>query len=288
LENENSQPQQSLNNQPPANVPLIPASEPETSEVRSEVPPQRSGVWTFWPTIGFSSAILAINFFAQILVTLVFTIIYIIQQYSTYSDLDLLRTVKDLMTNGLLLSFASIISAIAGVAAIILFIKIRKGISVSEYLGLKAFNRKTLIFIIGLGIVLIIASGYLDRILPKSPNTDFTIDAYNTSIWPVLLGIAVVIFAPLFEEGFFRGFLFVGLEQTRLGGVGTILITSAGWAALHVQYDIYGILSIFVLGIVLGIVRLKTGSLWSVLILHGLWNLAAIVATALYVNGTGT
>jgi len=64
-------------------------------------------------------------------------------------------------------------------------------------------------------------------------------------VWVPLFGIAAVVFAPLFEEGFFRGFLFVGFKQSRLGSFGTILITSAAWAALHIQYDLYGILLYF-------------------------------------------
>lgn len=113
------------------------------------------------------------------------------------------------------------------------------------------------------------------------------VDAYKTSVWPVLLGIAVVIFAPVFEEAFFRGFLFVGLEHSSIGPIGTIILTAVTWALLHIQYDIFGMVTILVLGVVFGIVRLKTGSLWSTILLHAIWNLVAIVGTALYVNGIG-
>jgi membrane protease YdiL (CAAX protease family) len=95
----------------------------------------------------------------------------------------------------------------------------------------------------------------------------------------------VVIFAPLFEEIFFRGFVFVGLKQTRLGAVGTIALTSLTWALLHIQYDIYGMATILILGIAFGIIRFKTGSLWSTLFLHFIWNTLAMVSTILYING---
>lgn len=288
LETENPRPEQSQNSQLPGDFSPVSPQDIGTPVSPVDTPPKRNGVWPFWPTIGFSAAIIAVYIFSQTLVTIIFASIYIIQQYNINSNLDLITTIQSLTTNGLLLSLATIFSALAGAAAIVLFVKLRKGITLSEYMGLKLFNKKTLIFIIVLAIVLIIISSVIDRFFPQSKNTDFTIDAYNSAVWPGLLAIAVVIFAPLFEEGFFRGFLFAGLKQTRLGGTGTILITSAGWAALHIQYDVYGIISIFVLGIVLGIVRLKTDSLWSVLILHALWNLAAIAATALYVNGIGT
>ena len=54
---------------------------------------------------------------------------------------------------------------------------------------------------------------------------------------------------------------------------------------LHFQYDAYGIATIFTLGLVMGAVRYKTGSLWSVLIIHALFNLVALVETYLYMNG---
>jgi uncharacterized protein len=288
LEIENPRPEQSQNNHLPEDISPNSPQEIETPVIPVESKLPQNGVWPFWPTIGFSAAILAVYIFSQTLVTIIFAGIYIVQQFSINTNLDLITTIQSLTTNGLLLSLATIFSALAGSAAIVLFVKLRKGITLTEYLGLKLFNKKTLIIIIALAIVLIIISSVIDRFFPQSKNTDFTIDAYNSAVWPGLLAIAVVIFAPLFEEGFFRGFLFAGLKQTRLGGPGTILITAAGWAALHIQYDVYGIISIFVLGIVLGIVRLKTDSLWSVLILHALWNLAAIAATALYVNGIGT
>jgi len=41
----------------------------------------------------------------------------------------------------------------------------------------------------------------------------------------------------LFEELFFRGFLFRGLSSSFMGPVGAVLVTSALWALIHTQYD---------------------------------------------------
>jgi uncharacterized protein len=113
----------------------------------------------------------------------------------------------------------------------------------------------------------------------------FTVDAFKTSVWPGLFGVAVVIFAPLFEETFFRGFLFKGLKESAVGAVGTILLTSLLWALLHLQYNIFGMAQIFVLGLVFGAIRLKTNSLWAPLSLHVFWNLAALISAAIIVKG---
>ena len=110
------------------------------------------------------------------------------------------------------------------------------------------------------------------------------IEAYRTSRWVALFWVAVIIFAPGFEETFFRGFLFAGLRQSKIGVAGTIVITALGWALLHLQYDFFEIAIIFIIGIVLGIARYKTNSLWSPLIMHAFFNLAATIEVALNVN----
>jgi hypothetical protein len=146
-----------------------------------------------------------------------------------------------------------------------------------------------MIFILlGVVIVLLLMSFGLDQAFPNSQNAMFEVNVYKASVIPILFWIAAVIFAPAFEESFFRGFLFVGLQQSRIGSAGAILLTAVAWAALHIQYDFYGMATVLVLGIVLGIVRLKTGSLWSTLLIHAAWNLASMISVALYVSGTGS
>ncbi len=252
--------------------------QPET-----EIPKPVSNVWGGWPTIGFGVAVLAVYLIVQSLVALIF----FINKYLSEPASDITQLLANLGTDGLLVSVATITSSIAGMGAAILFIKIRKRATIKEYLALKPISKKVILITIAIVIGLILISSYLSPVLAQSRNEMFMVDAYKTSVWPALLGIAVVVFAPLFEEGFFRGFLFIGLERSRLGPIGTVILTAAAWALLHLQYDVFGMATILVLGLVFGIVRLKTGSLWSTLLLHAIWNLVAIVGTALYVNGIG-
>jgi len=81
--------------------------------------------------------------------------------------------------------------------------------------------------------------------------------------------------APLGEETLFRGFFFQGLLRSRLGAPGAIALSSLFWALIHVQYDAYGIATIFVTGLFLGYARLKTQSLYVPIFLHSLNNLGA-------------
>lgn len=58
--------------------------------------------------------------------------------------------------------------------------------------------------------------------------------------------------------------------------MGTILLTSALWAAMHLQYTAYGIFDTFVFGLVLGWVRQRSASTTPTIILHALNNLVVM------------
>lgn len=100
--------------------------------------------------------------------------------------------------------------------------------------------------------------------------------------WGLLIGAAVG--APIAEELLFRGLLFGVVRDTRLGLSGTLVTTAALWAALHMQYSLYGLIAIFFIGIYLGWLRERTGSLIPPMVCHALYNGAIVVALA---NFTG-
>ena len=87
--------------------------------------------------------------------------------------------------------------------------------------------------------------------------------------------ILLVVLAPLSEELLFRGFAYAGLAPSMIGPVGAIVLTSAVWAVIHVQYAWPLIVQIFIFGVVFGIVRWRSGSLWPPIIAHGIVNLFA-------------
>jgi membrane protease YdiL (CAAX protease family) len=96
--------------------------------------------------------------------------------------------------------------------------------------------------------------------------------------------IAVVIVAPISEEVVFRGFLFRGLSVSWLGVSGTVIATSAAWAAMHVQYDAFTLSQIFLIGLLLGWIRWASGSTLLTIVLHMLANLAACIQAAIKVE----
>jgi len=239
-------------------------------------------VWSFWPTIGFSTVILIAYNALQLLVILA---VFVIQICT--SEIGLQEALGQLATNGLAFSLAIIVSVPLGLLLVLLFIRLKKDLSVADYLGFKPLRVKTallsaLIFLVILAVVLMV-----ENYLGESGDANFSTELYRNSGFLPGLWLAVVFLAPLFEEVFFRGFLFVGLRSSRLGTVAAIVLTSLLWAAMHLQYNLYGIAQILGIGLILGIVRHKTDSLWSPLIIHILWNGAAMIFTALYISSGG-
>lgn len=83
---------------------------------------------------------------------------------------------------------------------------------------------------------------------------------------------SVAIGAPLAEELIFRGQLFSALSLTRLGVPGATILTSALWAVLHVTEPWLSIGLIFLMGLALGFLMYRFGSIWVVMVCHGAWN----------------
>ena len=264
----------------------IPAPPAPTLEISSETKTQ---FWGAWATIGLGLAIGLLFLAAQTLVLIGFLLIKI----TSGPIPDLLKYVQGLASNGLVVALSTTVSAIVGVALIILFVRIHGNISVAGYIGLRRISWKTVAVVIAVFILTFTAIAGLETLYntftnstsAEAANSSFMTDTYSTAGWLPLFWVAVVGFAPAFEEVFFRGFIFVGLQRSRIGAAGTILLTSLVWASLHLQYNIIGMATIVIFGIVLGVVKLKTRSLWSTILLHSLWNFVALVGTAASLRG---
>ena len=111
---------------------------------------------------------------------------------------------------------------------------------------------------------------------------EIMVELYRTSHFVALPWFAVIIAGPIFEEVFFRGFMFRGIEASGLGNGGAIFITAFTWAAIHTQYDGYLLATIFVLGILLGLARAVTGSLYLTTAMHAATNAIATIEIHLF------
>jgi uncharacterized protein len=92
--------------------------------------------------------------------------------------------------------------------------------------------------------------------------------------------IGAVILAPISEELFFRGFLYRGFAASPLGAPGAIVLTDLIWTALHLDKPSLGLASVFFLGLLLGWLRWRNGSIIPTIALHALNNAVAGLAIA--------
>ncbi len=104
----------------------------------------------------------------------------------------------------------------------------------------------------------------------------FTMEIYETCPSFLLFFVGVAVAAPLYEELIFRGFLFKCLENSRVRGLGAVIITALLWAVIHIQYEWFSIFTVFCFGLLLGAARLKTGSTSLAILLHFVLNATAI------------
>ena len=233
-------------------------------------------VWGPWQTTGLGFAIFAINAAAQAGVFFV----YLAKEYVSNPSPGIFELITGLATNGLVLSLSVIAGAAVGIPMIVVFVKVRRRASIREYLAWNPISKKQVLVSLAIVAGLIALIELVGSATGQSSDV-FTVNAYQTAKPLALLWISVVIFGPAFEEIFFRGFLFAGWIRSRLGAIGTVALTSSLFAVLHIQYDLFGIMAVLVMGIALGIMRLKTGSLWSPLLMHFTWNLVGMVMVAL-------
>ena len=95
----------------------------------------------------------------------------------------------------------------------------------------------------------------------------FEEDGINGLVYAIFSG---VIFAPIAEEIFFRGFLFQSLERRSSFWPATLISTFL-FAMIHF-YDFQGSLSVASFGIVACVLYRATGSLWTPIIYHAITN----------------
>ncbi len=227
--------------------------------------------WQLLGTALWGVALLAAFFLVQTAVTA----LVILGAKPEMSEAEFAHALAAAGRDGAILSRATVASAV--VCSLLLFgmVKLKRGATLARYLALRPVALPVLARWLGLMLLLLAASDTLTWLMGRPIVPPFVMQAYATADPPWLAWFAFVVAAPVFEELFFRGFLFQGLA--RLGGAGAVALTALVWSLLHLQYDWYGILTVFAIGLVLGAARLVTGSLLTAIALHSLSSLAATV-----------
>jgi membrane protease YdiL (CAAX protease family) len=136
------------------------------------------------------------------------------------------------------------------------------------------------------GVALSVGLELILRLLP-TPKTLPVNELFKTPLQAFLLSIFSVSLGPLFEEFFFRGFMYPALAR-RLGRTSSVVLTAILFALVHTTQLANAwapVLMIFIVGVALGAVRAVTRSLASSLLVHIAYN--SNIAVLLYFGTDG-
>jgi sodium transport system permease protein len=119
----------------------------------------------------------------------------------------------------------------------------------------------------GLALVL----GFYAHVMPQAeqPEGFEQVIEMLASFPPWLFFVLLAVVPPVCEELLCRGFLFAGLRP-RLGAWKTVVVTAALFAALHLSLPRFP--ATFAAGLLLGYIRLRTGSVLACILFHMCWN----------------
>lgn len=225
-------------------------------------------IWGYWATLGWAVLAFAVGQFAALA---------IIAWWRPASLNSLVTTPYDGATVALFVLISNPITI-----ALLAIAVARAHAGFAEYLALAWPSARRLIAGIGGLAVLIALSDGLLLLGGRALVTPFQVESYTTAAtqgWLAALLIATIIVAPAAEEIMFRGFLFRGWARSGRSTGLAIVVISALWAVMHVQYDWTGVLQIFVVGLFLGWMRWRSGSTLLTLLLHALFNLEGTLET---------
>jgi len=230
-------------------------------------------IWGYWATLGW--AVLAL----------------LAGQFIGFASLPWLgaatwNSILQTPFDGILVTLSVLISNPISIGVLALAVWLRRAPQ-TEYFALRLPQLRdvTLGFVCLIGLIAI--SDALLYVSGRDLVSAFQLQSYSTAAaegWLVPMAVAAILIAPAGEEIMFRGFLYRGWARAERSAGPAIVVISALWAGLHVQYDWTGVLQIFVIGLFLGWMRLRSGSTLLTFILHALFNLEGTMETAVQVH----
>lgn len=142
------------------------------------------------------------------------------------------------------------------------------------------FRRPTRAFwwVVPLGLVAVYGFGIVHDIVLQPEQQAIVGQFPRSTAGAALFVLVAVVLAPLFEEALFRGFLFRGLANS-FGWVWGALISAGVFGIAHLQLDVF--LPLAALGFALAWAYRQTGSLWTPITMHAVFNAFAVLAWAL-------
>ncbi len=189
--------------------------------------------------------------------------------------------------DGVAVSLVILVSTPVELALLMLMAR-QTGDNPAHYLGWVVPRRADVIFGVIAVIVFIALGDTISLFFGQTIVTAFQTDIYRTAAaagWLPVLWLVVVVVTPIGEETLFRGFLFRGWLRQPRDAWPVIIGSAVLFAAVHVQYDFFVILQVFVFGLLLGFFRWASGSTILTMLLHALVNFEGMLETLLAHHG---
>jgi membrane protease YdiL (CAAX protease family) len=231
--------------------------------------------WGFWGTLGWGLFSVAAGFVAA----MAYTVIWMLTHQLRAPD----------PAEAAYATVTGMVASVAPLVVLVIAAKIRQW-RLREYFALRSARLRDLVLGIACLAALIVIFEAMPSLLGIDDGSSKVVDAYRAArlagVLP-LLWVAMVVVAPVTEELLFRGFLHRGWSRSWLGVTGTVVLASALWALLHQQYSWLGILFIFLMGLIFGWLRQRSGSTTLPIVLHALNNLFATTVVAVRVEWLG-
>jgi membrane protease YdiL (CAAX protease family) len=127
--------------------------------------------------------------------------------------------------------------------------------------------------------IAVLYAGSLFHVPPDLPIEQMMKDPFVANLF-LVFGILP---APFFEEFYFRGLLYPALQR-RVGVVVSVVITAAAFAAIHASQlagSLAPVALLFVVGVILTIIRVATGSVAASFLFHAAYNATLFLIGAL-------
>lgn len=230
-------------------------------------------IWGYWATLGW--AVLA--FLAGQFIAFGLLVALHIGDWNR-----MLQTPFD----GVLVTLFILISNPVTIGMLALAVRLAHG-NQTEYFALLQPRRRDVTLGVICLILLIVVCDALLYLSGRALVTPFQLQSYTTAAaegWLPAMLVAAVLVAPAGEEAMFRGFLFRGWARSERSAWPAIVVISLLWAILHIQYDWTGMLQIFVIGLFLGWMRLRSGSTILTFVLHALFNIEGTMETVVQMH----
>jgi CAAX protease family protein len=178
--------------------------------------------------------------------------------------------------DGFFLGLSELVSGATALGLTLFFITLRRGPRIKEYLAVHVVRLRTILLWILLTFLLGVGLEISSYVTAHDSVPAWMLEIFASAGSMPLLLFAVAVVAPVAEEVVFRGFLLEGLRHSLLGGAGAVVVAALLWASIHLQYEPFYVGQVFVVGLLLGAARLRTGSIVVPIAMHCFFNSVSV------------